>query len=184
MRFSESEIVEDMLEHIRQAGGEFREWRVGTATTAVVSGQLSVVSKQAADGPIGDGQAETGLLCREAYTTFAAEEVVERLAGFGLQRERATTSNPVARPPRHNRLRLPPGGVQESRRQPAEGRKLQTIGGGVARRKHAQHRQSGGLRRSPRGHAGRTAGSRQRAARTSAPFGARRGKRCGKGIDG
>ncbi len=37
MRFSESEIVEDMLEHIRQAGGEFREWRVGTATNAVVS---------------------------------------------------------------------------------------------------------------------------------------------------
>ena len=39
MRFSESEIVEDVLEHIRQAGGEFREWRVGTATNAVVSGQ-------------------------------------------------------------------------------------------------------------------------------------------------
>ena len=96
MRFSESEIVEDMLEHIRQAGGEFREWRVGTATNAVVSGQLSVVSKQAADGPLGGGQAETSRLCREAYTTFAAEKVAERVAGFGLQRERATTSNPVA----------------------------------------------------------------------------------------
>ena len=96
MRFSESEIVEDMLEHIRQAGGEFREWRVGTATNAVVSGQLLVVSQQAADGPPGGGQAETSLLCREAYTTFAAEEVVERPAGFGLQRERATTSNPAA----------------------------------------------------------------------------------------
>ncbi len=46
MRFSESEIVEDMLEHIRQAGGEFREWRVGTATNAVASGQLSVVRKR------------------------------------------------------------------------------------------------------------------------------------------
>ena len=96
MRFSESEIVEDMLEHIRQAGGEFREWRVGTATNAVVSCQLSVVSKQAADGPLGGGQAETSLLCREAYTTFAAEEVAERLAGFGLQRERGTNSNPAA----------------------------------------------------------------------------------------
>ena len=31
MRFSESEIVEDMLEHIRKAGGEFREWHVGMA---------------------------------------------------------------------------------------------------------------------------------------------------------
>ena len=55
-----------------------------------------MVSKQAADGPLGGGQAETSLLCREAYTTFAAEEVAERLAGFGLQRERATTSNPAA----------------------------------------------------------------------------------------
>ena len=96
MRFSESEIVEDMLEHIRQAGGEFREWHVGTATNAVASGQLSVARKQAADGPLGGGQAETSLLRREAYTTFAAEEVAERLAGFGLQRERATTSNPAA----------------------------------------------------------------------------------------
>ena len=32
MRFSESEIVEDVLEHIRQAGGEFGEWHVGTAS--------------------------------------------------------------------------------------------------------------------------------------------------------
>ena len=72
MRFSESEIVEDMLEHIRQAGGEFREWHVGTATNAVASGQLSVARKQAADGPLGGGQAETSLLRREAYTTFAA----------------------------------------------------------------------------------------------------------------
>ena len=36
------------------------------------------------------------LAYREAYTTFAAEEVVERLAGFGLQRERGTNSNPAA----------------------------------------------------------------------------------------
>lgn len=32
MRFSESEIVEEILEHIRQAGGEFSEWHVGTAS--------------------------------------------------------------------------------------------------------------------------------------------------------
>jgi len=31
MRFSESEIIEDMLAHIRQCGGDFSEWCVGTA---------------------------------------------------------------------------------------------------------------------------------------------------------
>ena len=31
MWFSESEIIEDMLAHIRQCGGGFTEWRVGRA---------------------------------------------------------------------------------------------------------------------------------------------------------
>ena len=94
MRFSESEIVEDMLEHIRQAGGEFREWRVGTAPDKGTGGLglgAGERNPQHAEADFGDG-----LLCREAYTTFAAEEVAERLAGFGLKREHATTSNPAA----------------------------------------------------------------------------------------
>jgi len=83
MRFSESEIVEDVLEHIRQAGGEFREWRVGTKD----SRQWAEGSRQSADS----------LLCRQAYTIFAAQEVVERLAqGFGLQLDRETTPNRAA----------------------------------------------------------------------------------------
>jgi len=97
MRFSESEIVEDMLEHIRQAGGDLSEWHVGTATNAVVSGQLSVVSKKAADGPLGGGQAETSLIYREAFTTYAAQEVVERLAqGLGLTLDREADPNRAA----------------------------------------------------------------------------------------
>ena len=105
MRFSESEIVEDVLEHIRQAGGEYREWRVGTAQDrtsrfpqAAHDGVRS--SGQAGGQRIGSGQEADGLLYREAYTTFAAQEVVERLAGFGIQRERETRPNqvPSARP--------------------------------------------------------------------------------------
>ena len=76
MRFNESEIVEDVLAHIRQAGGDFSEWCVGTAKDAQAPffrRHLSV--------DLGDG-----LLSREAYTTFAAEEVADRLTqGFGLR---------------------------------------------------------------------------------------------------
>ena len=87
MRYSESEIVEDILEHIRQAGGEMREWRVGTAPDA----QMPGFRQHAADG---SGEK---LIHREAYTTFAAEEVVERLPrGFDLPLDQETTSNGVA----------------------------------------------------------------------------------------
>lgn len=81
MRFSESEIVEGVLEHIQLVGGEFHEWRVGTAQDNGIRGQVSGVRPQEAES----------LLQREAYTTFAAEEVVERLAqDFGLQLDRKT----------------------------------------------------------------------------------------------
>jgi hypothetical protein len=94
MRYSESEIVEDILEHIHQAGGEMREWCVGTATSAVVSGQFSVPGKPAADQQNEGGQKADGLFYREAYTTFAAEEVVERLTrGFDLPLAQETASN-------------------------------------------------------------------------------------------
>jgi hypothetical protein len=105
MRFSESEIVEDVLEHIRQAGGEYREWQVGTAQDLTSRFPQAAhdgvrASGQAGGQPIGSGQEADGLLCREAYTTFAAQEVVERLAAFGLQCERETSPNqaPSARP--------------------------------------------------------------------------------------
>jgi len=64
MRYSESEIVEDFLEHIRQAGGEPREWRVGTAPDA----RDPILCPPTSDG------SEQKLIYREAYTTFAAEK--------------------------------------------------------------------------------------------------------------
>ena len=100
MRYSESEIVEDILEHIRRAGGEYREWRVGAAqdlpSRFPQAGQNGVTAHgEVGSQRIGSGPEADGLLYREAYTTFAAEEVVERLAGFGLQRERETSPNQV-----------------------------------------------------------------------------------------
>ena len=94
MRFSESEIVEDILEHIRQAGGEFSEWHVGTASQgerqrAVGSGQQEPKDQPASGRPrVPRAQTENpaqALICREAYTTYAADEVVDRLKGFGLR---------------------------------------------------------------------------------------------------
>src|SRR5579872_2978864 len=84
MRFSESEIVEDILKHIRQGGGEFREWRVGTAQDKGIRCQVPGVREQEAES----------LFHREAYTTYAAQEVVERLAqGFGLALDREASPN-------------------------------------------------------------------------------------------
>ena len=100
MRFSESEIVDDMLEHIREAGGEFREWRVGTAN-GIQNGRFKIQAEQLGGFKIQDelGNNMPELAYREAYTTFAAEYVVERLTGFGLLRERDTARNQAANHP-------------------------------------------------------------------------------------
>ena len=80
MRYSESEIVEDILEHIRQAGGEFDEWRVGSA--GAIQDERFKIQEQ--------------MLYRPAYTVYAAEEVVERLAsGCGLERDPASAPGKI-----------------------------------------------------------------------------------------
>jgi hypothetical protein len=80
MRFNQSEIIEDILEHIRQRGGEFSDWCVGSAQDPQSPSFAGHVTEASNDG----------LLYREAYTTYAAEEVLERLVkGCGLRPERA-----------------------------------------------------------------------------------------------
>ena len=73
MRFNESEIVEDILAHIRQAGGDFSAWCVGTARD-----RESAFFRRHAAADLGDR-----LIYREAYTTFAADEVIARLVNDG-----------------------------------------------------------------------------------------------------
>ena len=83
MRFNQSEIIEDILEHIRQGGGEFSDWCVGSAQAPPSFGRQA------------SGGSNDGLLYREAYTTYAAEEVLERLVkGCGLRPERAAVPRP------------------------------------------------------------------------------------------
>jgi hypothetical protein len=78
MRFNQSEIIEDILEHIRRGGGEFSDWCVGSAQDP---------QSPSFAGHVSEGAIE-GLLYREAYTTYAAEEVLERLVkGCGLRAE-------------------------------------------------------------------------------------------------
>jgi hypothetical protein len=84
MRFSESEIVEDILEHIRQAGGEYSEWHVGTANG---SGRPRLQRAETEN-------LANALICREAYTTYVADEVVDRLTGFGLRPDRTSVAEP------------------------------------------------------------------------------------------
>ena len=116
MRFSESEIVEDILEHIRQAGGEFSEWHVGTTADSkwriqnsrekqpppdgTLHGQISKEHQREAHGksPGQDSNVTPGdmpgRLDREAYTTYAAEEVVDRLKSLGLRPDRPAVPQP------------------------------------------------------------------------------------------
>src|SRR5208282_3332876 len=63
------EIIEDIEAHIRKFGGEFGEWCVGTAKDS--RGQF-FRRHLAAD--LGDG-----LIYREAFTTSAADQVIDHL---------------------------------------------------------------------------------------------------------
>jgi len=83
MRLNQSDIIEDVLAHIGQCGGEFSEWCMGTAKDSAFLGQQ------------GPESAAEGLIYREAYTPYAAAEVVERLAGCGLRPERGSAAGSI-----------------------------------------------------------------------------------------
>ena len=69
MPINHDEIIEDIEAHIRKFGGEFGEWCVGTAKDS--RGQF-FRRHLAAD--LGDG-----LIYREAFTTSAADQVIDHL---------------------------------------------------------------------------------------------------------
>jgi hypothetical protein len=78
MRINQSEIIDDVEAHIRKFGGDYSEWCVGTARD-------SAFFRQPAAG-LGEG-----LIYREAYTSYAADGVIERLvSGYGLLPDRAS----------------------------------------------------------------------------------------------
>jgi len=141
MRLSESEIIEAMLEHIRQGGGDFTEWCVGTAKQGLgardwglgneksglgardlglgggrqqtvdgrqgeqpdaVHGTLETAPPETSNDPGRPTVAETAtvdtnsthLIYREAYTKYAAAEIAERLADFGIRLDHRSVPTP------------------------------------------------------------------------------------------
>ena len=89
MRINQSEIIDDFLEHIRQSGGNWGEWCVGTART-MQNGEFKIQ-----DGKFkSPEETENGmpnLAYREAFTPYAAAEVVDYLKGLRLHPDPQST---------------------------------------------------------------------------------------------
>ena len=80
MPINHQEIIEDIEGQIRRHGGKFDEWSVGTAKDS-----RGPFFQRHREADLGDG-----LAYREAYTTTAAEAVVEHLAthrGLAIDRD-------------------------------------------------------------------------------------------------
>ncbi|MGA3324106.1 MAG: hypothetical protein ABSF45_06505 [Terriglobia bacterium] len=80
MFISREELIEEIESHIRKSGGRFGEWSIGTAKDC---GGPFFQRHLAAD--LGDG-----LAYREAFTTTAAQAVVDHLVndrGLALERD-------------------------------------------------------------------------------------------------
>ena len=82
MPINHQEIIEDIESQIRKNGGAWEEWSVGTAKDS-----RGPFFQRHREADLGDG-----LAYREAYTTTAAEEVVEHLVthrGLNIDRDSA-----------------------------------------------------------------------------------------------
>jgi hypothetical protein len=85
MPINHQEIIEDIEGQIRRQGGKFDEWSVGTAKDS-----RGPFFQRHREADLGDG-----LAYREAYTTAAAEAVVEHLVTHrGLALDRAAAPEP------------------------------------------------------------------------------------------
>ena len=69
MMFNHNEIIEEITAHIRKSGGEPAEWSVGTAKDA-----RGPFFRRHLVADLGDG-----LMYREAFTTTAADQVIDHL---------------------------------------------------------------------------------------------------------
>ena len=104
MRINENDIMDEIEAHIRKFGGDFGEWCVGTATDC--HGPFFLRHQEQ---DLGDQ-----MIYREAYTSYAADEVTERLVqGRGLLSDHESVhergrivfvyrSSPVAPTPRRS----------------------------------------------------------------------------------
>ena len=89
MRIGRNEIIEQLMEHVRNTGGEVAEWCVGTARDEAA---MSRVQFQASSENLPSIQS---LAYREAHTAFAAAEAADYLVdAFGLQPDRDSPVEP------------------------------------------------------------------------------------------
>ena len=85
MPISREEIIEDFERHIRRSGGEMSEWCVGTAKDA----RAPFFQRDQA------AELSDGLAYREAYTTGAADGVIDHLVNrCGLRLDREAVPDP------------------------------------------------------------------------------------------
>jgi hypothetical protein len=95
MRINQSEIIDDIEAHIRKFGGDYSEWCVGTARDSAFFRQHQA--------DLGEG-----LIYREAYTSYAADGVIERLvSGYGLRPDRASAPGSFVFVYRHTKTKSP-----------------------------------------------------------------------------
>ena len=85
MPLNHSEIIEEIEGHIRRFGGEQSEWCVGTAKDA-----RAPFFRRHLAADLGDG-----LIYREAFTTTAADQVIDHLVNAcGLRPDRDAAPEP------------------------------------------------------------------------------------------
>ena len=85
MPLNHSEIIEEIERHIRKFGGEHSKWCVGTAKDA-----RAPFFRRHLAADLGDG-----LIYREAFTTSAAEQVIDHLMNAcGLHLDRDSVPEP------------------------------------------------------------------------------------------
>jgi hypothetical protein len=85
MPIKHEEIIEDREDHIRKFGGERSEWHVGTAKDA-----RAPFFRRHLAADLGDG-----LIYREAFTTAAADQVIDHLVNhYGLHPDRDAVPEP------------------------------------------------------------------------------------------
>jgi hypothetical protein len=109
MRVNQSEIIDDVLQHIQKCGGDLSEWWVGTAGMIqdgrfkiqdagfkIQDSRCGIQDSRCGiqDATESENKAEAGmpkLVYREAYTPYAADGVIDYLTGLGLRRDPHST---------------------------------------------------------------------------------------------
>jgi hypothetical protein len=118
MMFNHNEIIEEITAHIRKFGGDPGEWSVGTAKDA-----RGPFFRRHLVADLGDG-----LMYREAFTTTAADQVIDHLVkncGLKLAFEAERRSAPTTECGAEKRGMAVPAMTEHGRDAPATSREAE-----------------------------------------------------------